>query len=77
MALACGIASLANAFGFTCFVIGGGLAAAREFFWEPCLAEIPRRSYDTVAQQIQISPALLQNDAGLIGGARLVQDALR
>jgi len=75
-ALACGIASLSNAFGFTRFVIGGGLLGAREFFWEACLQESASRSYETIAAQLEIVPAQLENDAGLTGGVKTLQNYL-
>jgi glucokinase len=74
-ALACGIASLANILGIFNFVIGGGLAGAWDLFSGPCREEIPKRSYATLAKKIKIVPAQLGNDAGLIGGVPMIQQA--
>jgi glucokinase len=72
--LACGIASIANVLGVFRFVIGGGLAGARKFFYEPCCREIPRRMYKTTAAMVEVVPAKLGNQAGLIGGVRLIME---
>jgi len=72
-ALGCGIVSLANAFGFLRFVIGGGLSGAWKFFDESCRKEIEGRTYETLAAEIEVVSATLGNDAGLIGGVRAVQ----
>jgi glucokinase len=75
-ALGCGIASLGLAFGCDRFVIGGGLSAAWRFFEQSCREEAGRRVYSSLAARLEILPAKLGNDAGLIGGARAIQQAL-
>ena len=72
-ALGCGIVSLANAFGYLRFAIGGGLSGAWKFFDESCRKEIEGRTYETLAADIEVVPATLGNDAGLIGGVRAIQ----
>ncbi|HCU23391.1 MAG TPA: hypothetical protein DF383_00095 [Deltaproteobacteria bacterium] len=72
-ALACGIASLANAFGFDRFVIGGGLEAAWHHFAAACQNEIRNRMYPLTSAALELRRAELKNEAGLIGGVRVVQ----
>lgn len=74
--LACGIASLANAFGIFNFVIGGGLAGAWGLFYPHCETEIPKRMYHTTAKKINILPTQLGQQAGLLGGIPMVQQYL-
>lgn len=76
-ALACGVASLANAFGIFNFVIGGGVAGAWEMFYPHLKEEIPKRMYRTTAAKIQMLHAELGNQAGLIGGIPMVQQRLK
>jgi glucokinase len=71
-ALACGIASLSHSFGIFRFVIGGGLSGAWELFMKPCLREIPNRVYPFTSKLIQIVPATLGNEAGLMGGLPMI-----
>ncbi len=73
--LACGIASIANVLGVFRFVIGGGLAGAWKFFYEPCRREIPRRMYKTTAAMVEVVQAELGNQAGLMGGVRIIQES--
>lgn len=75
VALGCGIASLGLAFGFERFVVGGGLSAAWRFFEKGLREEIQDRVYPCLAERMETAPAKLGNNAGLLGGVRLVQTA--
>ncbi len=71
--LGCGIVSLSLAFGFQRFVIGGGLSAAWALFANACRREAQGRTYPSLAPRLEVIPAKLGNEAGLLGGARAVQ----
>lgn len=71
--LAKGLACVAGIIDPECFVIGGGVSAAGDFFIEKI-----RAYYKTMAfhpsRDTKIVAALLGNDAGMYGAARLVQN---
>ena len=72
-ALACGIASLIHSLGIFKFVLGGGLIGAWDLFYPACYQELKKRSYSSTWNQIEIVPAKLENNAGLIGGIELIR----
>lgn len=74
-ALACGIASLANAFGIFHFILGGGLLGAWKHFMPACQKELPQRIYAATASLIEIVPASLGERAGLVGAIPLLMGA--
>ncbi len=56
-------------------IIGGGVASAGEkLLFEPIRAEVQKRAMDTNAESLQIVPAKLGNQAGLVGAAMLAQN---
>jgi glucokinase len=69
------LATLINTFNFPLYLLGGGVLGAWEFFAPPMLAEIGRRCFtyrSTLAgRPTRIEPAVLGNEAGLYGAARL------
>lgn len=72
------MASLTNVLNPEMFIIGGGMINAGELLFEPIWAEVRRRSYKWSASILQIVPARLGDDAGVIGAARnfmMEQDA--
>lgn len=75
-ALACGIGSLGNILGIFKFVIGGGLAGAWDYFYEPCLKELPKRMYAATAKKVDLQKAQLGNEAGIIGGIPNIKQGL-
>ncbi len=74
-ALGCGLASLGHTLGIFSFVIGGGLAGAWDLFQAPCHRELSERLYSTISPQAKVVPALLGDQAGLIGGLRSLLSA--
>lgn len=66
------IAALASALNPELVVIGGGVSAAGELLLEPVRRAVSRRAMPGPASVARIVPALLGNDAGLIGAASLV-----
>jgi glucokinase len=55
-------------------VIGGGVAQAGEWIFGPVRAEIKSRCSPVILQKLEILPAKLGGDAGLIGAAALALD---
>jgi glucokinase len=55
-------------------VIGGGVAKAGEWIFAPVRAEIQSRCSPVFWQKLEIIPAKLGGDAGLIGAATLGMD---
>ncbi|GBF80781.1 ROK family protein [Aphanothece sacrum] len=52
-------------------LIGGGVSGSTEFFFPATLAEIERRVLASSRQGLQLLPAQLGNQAGMIGAAKL------
>ncbi len=57
-------------------VIGGGVARAGELVFAPVRRAIQQRTAPVFHEQLQIVPALLGNDAGIVGNAQLAIDSL-
>lgn len=70
--LAEGIANMINIFQPAVLSIGGGVSAEREYLIEPVRKIVERDQYTRLRKQKTfITPALLGNDAGIIGAAGL------
>ncbi len=59
-----------------CIVLGGGVAKAGELLLEPIRAAIRARTMPAFFENLQIVPATLGNDAGIIGAAALGLEAV-
>lgn len=70
--LGIGLASLANIFNPSLIVLGGGLAAQLPLFYEPMVAEMRRRAFAAVTEGLEVVPAALGDQSGILGAARLV-----
>jgi glucokinase len=57
-------------------IVGGGVAQAGEWLLEPARWELRRRSLPTATETIQLAPAALGINAGILGAAALVFHAL-
>lgn len=68
--LACGLANLVNIFKPEMIVLGGGVAKQEDYLINPLLKKVEKEVF---AHQFQteIKPAMLGNDAGIIGAAML------
>ncbi len=73
-ALGIGLAGLANAFNPSVIVLGGGMIAAWDLLHERMAAEMRRRAFAAVTAGLEVVPARLGDDAGVLGAARLVLD---
>ncbi len=70
-ALARGIASAANLLDLDRVVIGGGVAQSGPVLFEPLERELRRRARLAFSRQIEVRPAALGREAGVIGAASL------
>lgn len=57
-------------------VIGGGVANAGHFVFEPLMVSLRSRTSRVVHENLRVVPAALGNDAGAIGSAALALDAV-
>jgi len=70
--LALGIGNLLNIINPDIVVIGGGLSLAGDILFEPLMKEIEKTALGICMQDLEIVPAKLGNDAGIVGAAALV-----
>ncbi len=71
-AVGVGVASAAALLDVGRAVIGGGLASSGEPFWEPLQAAFARHARLGFLSGVQVVPAALGGEAGLVGAAALV-----
>ena len=77
-ALAVGITNVLNILDIHTVVIGGGVSFAGEIYWEPFLKHFKReREHAGFLDEVDVYPAKLRGDAGLIGASLFVQDLAR
>ncbi|MEM6612979.1 MAG: ROK family protein [Cyanobacteria bacterium P01_C01_bin.72] len=70
--LGAGLASLVYVLTPEAIIIGGGIGASCDFFLPSALAEIKRRVVSPSRVNLQLIPAQLGNQAGMLGAAKLV-----
>jgi glucokinase len=70
--LGVGLSSFVNIFDPEVIVIGGGLSVAGERIIGPARAEMQKRSLPFSREGVRVVPAVLGNDAGVLGAAALV-----
>jgi len=73
-ALGIALAGLVNVLNPESICLGGGAAAAFELYEEPLWRELRARAFRLALECIEVVPAALGNDAGLVGAARLALD---
>ncbi|GFN33706.1 ROK family glucokinase [Paenibacillus xylaniclasticus] len=54
------------------FIIGGGVSKAGEFLFEQIRQEFRKYTPEVIAEDVEIVPAILGNDAGVVGAAGLI-----
>lgn len=74
--LGVGLASLIYIFTPEAILIGGGISASADLFFPATLQEIERRVLPTSRLGLQLLPAQLGNQAGMVGAAKLAWDLL-
>ena len=70
------IAAVVHLLGLTRVVIGGRFARAWEVFQSPLQEELHRRLTLFPPEAVSVCPAQLEDDAGLVGAARLAWQAV-
>jgi len=74
-ALAVGITNVLNVMDLHTVVIGGGVSFAGPIYWEPFLKHFEiERTYAGFLDHVDVYPAKLQADAGLIGASLFTQE---
>ena len=62
-----GLAGLVHLFNPRLILIGGGVSSQQQLLIEPLAAQVRARVMPAFAQELEIRPAALANDAGLVG----------
>jgi len=76
MYLGIALGSLINIFNPEQVVIGGGVINAWDFFYSSLREEVNKRAFARPAKRVDILPAVLGEDAGIIGAAGLAAGTL-
>ncbi|HJS70448.1 MAG TPA: ROK family protein [Gaiellaceae bacterium] len=74
--LGVGIASLVNVFNPELVVIGGGFARAGDLLFEPARRVVAERALSPARDEVEIVPAMLGAEAGLVGAGLVGFEAL-
>ena len=75
LALANAIVNVLGILDINTVVIGGGVSQAGDIYWNPLLEEIKDEAkYQNFLKDLEIMPAKLQRDAGLIGASLAISD---
>ncbi|ACK67611.1 ROK family protein [Rippkaea orientalis PCC 8801] len=74
--LGAGLASLIYVLTPEAIIIGGGVSGSTEFFFPATLAEIERRVLPISREGLQLLPAKLGNQAGIVGAAKLAWETI-
>lgn len=72
LALARGIAGAANLLDLDRVVIGGGVAQSGDLLFVPLVRELRRRATLAFSRNVEVRPALLGAEAGVVGAASLI-----
>ncbi len=67
-----GIINMLNIFRPEIFIIGGGVSSAGKVFFDKVIACVEKENYGYAKVKIDIVPAILGNDAGIVGAASLI-----
>ena len=70
-----GLAGLVHLFNPQLILIGGGVSSQQELLIEPLARQVKARVMPAFAQGLEIRPAALANDAGLVGAVRYFLDS--
>lgn len=69
--LSIGIANIIHVVDPDLLIIGGGVLQSKEWFWEDLLQKVQAYLYPQLRGQVEIKPAALEGNSGLIGAAHL------
>jgi len=70
--LGVGLVSLCNLFAPEVFILGGGVAAAGDILFNAARDEVRRHAFAPASQEVKIVPAVMGNNAGIVGAAGLL-----
>ena len=70
--LGIGLVNLVNIFNPELILIGGGVAKMGDLLLQPAIKVVKERAFSTPAATVEIKPALLGDDSGLLGAAAFV-----
>lgn len=74
--LGIGIANMINLMGPEAIILAGGLIGAWDIYVQEAIKEVSRRAFKELYDKVKIIPSLLLDDAGTLGAAGLVLQAL-
>ena len=77
MAVGRAIGNAINLLNPAAVVIGGGLSRAGAIWWDPLRREVDRTALPVSRAGLNLGPAALGDDAGLVGAALLARDGLK
>lgn len=72
VALGVGMVNLAHILNPQRIIIGGGVSNAGPLLWKPMLAVVQKRTLAPSRRDLDIVPARLSDDAGLLGGVAMI-----
>jgi len=70
--LGIGLVNLVNIFNPELILIGGGVAKMGDLLLQPAIKVVKERAFSTPANAVEIKPALLGDDSGLLGAVAFV-----
>jgi glucokinase len=73
--LGIGMANMINLMGPDAVILAGGLVVAWDIYVQEAIREASRRAFRELYDRVKIIPAMLADDAGIIGSAGLVLNA--
>lgn len=73
--LGIGIANLVNTLNPERIIIGGGVSKAGEMIFEPVRRVVSQRAMKPLAEKVQILPAQLGDEVGIVGAAAIIWQA--
>ena len=69
-----GLANLVNIFDPELILVGGGVARMGDLLLQPARSLVKERAYVTLTHDVEIRPALLGDDSGLLGAVAFVSE---
>lgn len=69
-----GLANLVNIFDPELILVGGGVAKMGDLLLQPARSLVKERAYVTLTHDVEIRPALLGDDSGLLGAVAFVSE---
>jgi len=71
-----GLANLVNIFNPELILIGGGVAKIGDLLLQPAIKVVKERAFSTSANAVEIKPAILGDDSGILGAVAFVLEHL-